>query len=215
MTRRADTRVRLLVGCTGPNAAGKGEVLKYLMSRGFSVLSLSDVIREEAERRGIPESREAMIALGNQLRKRYGPAVLALRSIRRIRRSEADLVAVDSIRAVAEVEALRTAFGDRFVLLGITAPARRRFAFLKARQRPGDPRTLGEMLRLEKQERGASSFQQQLDRVWGMRDVTIVNRGSLVQLHERVDRLARSLLRRISAAESATKSVSGAKRGHS
>lgn len=196
MGRCNNASVRLVIGCTGPNAAGKGEVLKCLSAHGFACVSLSDEIRDEARRRGIAESRETMIALGNELRRRYGPAILARRAVRRIRAMKAPCVAVDSVRAVAEVQALRDGFGDRFVLVGVTAPARRRFAFLRARKRPGDPRTLAEMLRLEARERGTASFQQQLDRVWELRDATIVNRGTLEELRERVARLVSALLRR-------------------
>jgi dephospho-CoA kinase len=38
--------VVLVLGLTGANAAGKGEVASYLRDRGFAVHSLSDVIRD-------------------------------------------------------------------------------------------------------------------------------------------------------------------------
>ena len=39
------------MGLTGPNASGKGEVALYLGGHGYSLHSLSDVVREEAVRR--------------------------------------------------------------------------------------------------------------------------------------------------------------------
>ena len=38
----------LVIGLTGPNAAGKGEVANHLEARGFRLHSLSDIVREEA-----------------------------------------------------------------------------------------------------------------------------------------------------------------------
>ena len=52
----------MLIGLTGHNASGKGEVAKYLESKSFYYCSLSDVIRDEIRRRGQSPSRDNMIA---------------------------------------------------------------------------------------------------------------------------------------------------------
>ena len=67
----------MIIGVSGPNGAGKGELVAYLSERSFYVHSLSDVIREELARRGESESRERMIELGRELRARGGPGALA------------------------------------------------------------------------------------------------------------------------------------------
>ena len=72
--------MRLIVGVTGPNAAGKGEVSAYLRALGFAVHSLSDIVREEAAARGLPPEREHLIRIGTLLREEGGPGVLAARS---------------------------------------------------------------------------------------------------------------------------------------
>ena len=48
----------MIIGLTGPNAAGKGEVARYLERRGFHYFSLSDEIRDEVRQRGLEISRE-------------------------------------------------------------------------------------------------------------------------------------------------------------
>ena len=60
----------MIIGLTGKNAAGKGEVAEYLKKKGFVYYSLSDVIREEATEKGLEHSRENLINLGNELRKK-------------------------------------------------------------------------------------------------------------------------------------------------
>jgi len=53
----------MIIGLSGRNGAGKGEVLAFLESRSFYAHSLSDVIRDELRRRGQDETRERMIEL--------------------------------------------------------------------------------------------------------------------------------------------------------
>ena len=42
----------MIIGLTGKNAAGKGEVARFLQDKGFYYHSLSDVLREELKKRG-------------------------------------------------------------------------------------------------------------------------------------------------------------------
>ena len=63
----------------GPNAAGKGEVTARLAALGFSVHSLSDIVREEAAALGFPPEREHLIRIGTEMRRAGGPGVLAER----------------------------------------------------------------------------------------------------------------------------------------
>ena len=66
------------IGLTGPNASGKGEVASYLeREHGYRCRSLSDVIREEARRRGQEPVRGVLIPLGTELRAKHGPGALA------------------------------------------------------------------------------------------------------------------------------------------
>ena len=94
----------MVIGLTGPNAAGKGEAALYIKSKGFVYHSLSDILREEAKKSGIEASRENLIRLGNELRRKNGPAFLAIRAIKGLRNTENHIV--DSIRNPAEIEAL-------------------------------------------------------------------------------------------------------------
>src|ERR1051326_8491545 len=108
----------MLIGLTGRNASGKGEVAKYLEKKSFYYHSLSDVIRDEVRRRGQPLSRENLIATGNELRQQHGPAVLAQRILEKL---EGDKhYVIDSIRNPREVDTLRATMN--FKLVRVTAP---------------------------------------------------------------------------------------------
>ena len=72
----------MILGVSGLNGAGKGEVVRFLEQRSFTPLSLSDVIREELRSKGLDETRDRMIETGTAMRAAEGPGVLALRLTR-------------------------------------------------------------------------------------------------------------------------------------
>ena len=181
----------MIIGLTGKNGAGKGEVARYLADRSFAVASLSDVLREELGRRGLESSRENLIAVGNELRARYGPGVLAERILAGLSAGRHHVV--DSIRNPGEVEALRQR--SDFKLLCIRAPQSVRFQRAVERGRLGDGASLEEFARLEEEEldRGVPE-RQRLDRVEELADAVVENDGDLEQLHRRLEQLLRGWL---------------------
>lgn len=143
----------IIIGLTGRNASGKTTAGEILGSKGFQFLSLSDAIREEARRRGLPEVRENLIALGNELRERFGPAALAELTLAKMRPDRN--YAVDSIRHPAEVMALKKA--GTFSLFHIFAPLELRFERARERGRAGDAQTLQEFVIQEEREFASSN----------------------------------------------------------
>ena len=173
----------LILGVTGPNAAGKGEVSAYLQTLGFAVHSLSDIVREEARARGFLPEREHLIRIGTALREEGGPAVLAARLIPRLGARDV----VDSIRNPAEVEALRRVPG--FVLVGVDAPPALRFERSRQRARPGDPETFSAFEARERQENSTNPAGQQLRATFDLVDRVVVNDRDLQALRREVDAL--------------------------
>jgi dephospho-CoA kinase len=164
------------IGLTGPNASGKGEVAGFLAGLGFSVHSLSDVVREAASALGLEHTRDNLIAVGVQLREKGGPGVLARRILGRL----SGRAVVDSIRSPGEVAILRTL--PRFVLLGIDAPTELRFERSLRRGRKGDGATLEEFRRKEERENAATEIGQQLQRTLALADAVVRNDGTLEEL---------------------------------
>src|SRR4029453_1899749 len=180
----------MIIGLTGKNAAGKGEVAAFLKEGGFEYFSLSDVLREELQTRKLPITRENLIQIGNELIKTHGAAVLASRILAKL---EADKnYAGDSFRNPREVEMFRTR--NNFHLLHVTALPEVRFDRIKARKRESDPTTLKEFERLEAAEAmSADENAQQLDATGALRDVEVENNGTLEDLRERVREVIRRL----------------------
>jgi len=177
----------MILGLSGMNGSGKGEVIRFLEARSFRSLSLSDVIRDELRARGLEETRERMIELGTELRTQGGPGVLAERLVPRLEAEHN--YAIDSVRHPAEVEVLR-ARSRHFKLVWTEADDSLRLARIRARGRSGDPTSLEELRRLEGRELGGSDpAAQQLLAVRDLADFTVENNGSLEELHEAVQRV--------------------------
>jgi len=170
----------MILGVSGLNGSGKGEVIRFLTERSFQAHSLSDEIREELGRLGLEETRERMIEVGNALRSAEGPGALALRLSARLVPDRN--IVVDSVRHPAEVEILRTR-SRRFKLLWVDADEGLRLERIRARGRGGDPTTAEELHSLEGRELGSQDPNaQQLLAVRDMADLTVRNDGSIEEL---------------------------------
>jgi dephospho-CoA kinase len=179
--QRSERPHRRLVGLTGTNAAGKGEIAAYLASKGYDVFSLSDVIREHLRRRGLEDSRDNLIAAGNALRRRYGADVLAKRVLKKVR---GDAV-IDSIRNGGEVAYFRRQPG--FVLVAVDAPVALRFERARRRGRAESASTVEAFAAKEREEMAGGRAGQQLRRCLESADLTITNDGTRAELKRKVD----------------------------
>ena len=173
----------MIIGLTGKNGSGKGEVAKYLQERGFLYYSLSDVLREEASKEGQPITRDVLVELGNKLRNQYGPGVLAEKIFTRL--DPEKHYVIDSVRHPSEVQVFRRRAD--FILTSVRAPERLRFERLKQRGREKDPRSFEEFKELETREASSvNSNDQQLDVAISMADVIVDNTGPLKSMHEKI-----------------------------
>ncbi|MCX7715900.1 MAG: AAA family ATPase, partial [Endomicrobia bacterium] len=181
--------MKLVLGLTGPNGAGKGEVCKYLKKKNFFVASLSDILRKIAKKKNIPPTRINLVNLGNTLRKKFGSGILAKWLVKDILKNGTKKVVVDSIRTPGEVKEFKRILKDKFFLIHITAPKKVRFKFILLRNRDGDPKTYKEFLEIEKKECSKKSIQQQIHKCKQLSDFHINNNSTLRNLHRQVDKI--------------------------
>lgn len=176
----------MLIGLTGKNGSGKGEAASFLKDRGFEYYSLSDVLREELAKRKKALTRDHLVSIGNELRRTFGPDILAKRILEKI---EPDRnYVIDSVRHPEEAKALKAP--GRFVLLNITASPKVRFGRLKKRKREKDPKTFKEFVALERLEaKSGVGSDQQLDQTLKLADYTIDNSSSLETLHQKIAKI--------------------------
>ena len=176
----------MLIGLTGTNGAGKTSGADYLQELGFHYLSLSDEIRLELADRNEPPTRENLTRVGNELRARFGAAVLARRVMARLA-GESDYV-IDSIRNPGEVAALRELPGFR--LVHFDAPLEERYRRAVERRDARTPLSFEEFAKQEEREmESPDQTTQQLRATFRLADETLLNSGSLDEMKQKLDRL--------------------------
>ncbi len=169
----------MIIGLTGKNAAGKGEVARFLQDKGFYVYSLSDVLREELKTRGEEPTRENLVRIGRELRRENGDGYLAERVLARTQPDKNYVV--DSFRHPTEIAVFRRE--PRYRLLLIEANPKIRFERIYQRHREADPVTLNEFLQLEEKEHASTAVGgQQLHLSARHADATVQNDSSLEEL---------------------------------
>jgi dCMP deaminase len=170
-----------VIGLTGTNGAGKGEVASFFVERGYTYFSLSDVIREELQKENLAPTRDNMIKMGNNLRQQFSPDILARRVAKKIQGK----AVIDSIRNPKEVEYFREQ--GHFILLAIDAPAEIRYERVKKRGRDESASRLKAFVAKEEEEMGTDENSQQLLACMEMADHLIINDGSLEDLRNKLE----------------------------
>jgi dephospho-CoA kinase len=171
-----------LIGLTGTNGAGKGEAATFFVNNGYAYLSLSDLIREELQKKGQEVTRNNLIKMGNRLREKSSPDILARMVVKKIKGK----AVIDSIRNSKEIEFLKKQEG--FVLLSLDAPPELRFRRVQKRGREESAANLQEFLAKEAQEMNQAETGQQLLTCMKMADFRIWNDGTLEELYEKLEK---------------------------
>ena len=112
-----------VIGTVGLPGCGKGEFARVARTQDIPVITMGDVVRAETRSRGL-DPAEHHGAVAKALREENGPLAIAERALPMIRdRLESNArVVVDGLRSGAEAQRFEAAFGDRFLLVAITAP---------------------------------------------------------------------------------------------
>ena len=171
------------IGLTGTNASGKGEAAAFFGLHGYQYHSLSDAIREELEKRGLPPTRDNLIRVGNELRESLGADVLAKRIFKKIREKSV----IDSIRNPSEIAYLRRQEG--FILLSVDAPVELRYQRARLRGRDESAGTLEAFKAKEREEITDRERGQQLRNCMDLADLSVINDGTLEDFHKKLERL--------------------------
>src|ERR1700694_230062 len=110
------------VGLVGHIGAGKTSIAKYLESKGYMRVTLSDFLVEEARSRGLPASRKDLQDLGDELRQRNGGSFLVRRALEKASQAGTTRLVIDGLRNPDEVRALKET--GNATLLGVSRPNR-------------------------------------------------------------------------------------------
>ena len=182
-------RKKVIIGLTGKLGSGKGTIAEILATKGFFSTSLSDRIREEIRSRNLDVTRERLLEVSDELRRKEGPTVLAKRTWEMVILSGKDRVVIDSIRGEAEVDYLKKQSG--FFLVGVIADVATRFLRIKERGRESDPQTLEEFEKVEEKDvrSGKGLVGRNIQACLDKADFTIENNGTVEELKKQIDKI--------------------------
>jgi dephospho-CoA kinase len=152
------TTKKLIVIClTGMPGAGKSTVADSLKDKGFLVITMGDVIREEALRLKLDLNDTNLGKLMVKLREEFGPGAVAELVIGKIDpilvssdNRHTSVLIVDGIRNIAEVCVLKCVGHVR--ILAIHASTDIRFVHLKKRRRTDAPLAQSDFMERERRE---------------------------------------------------------------
>jgi len=130
---------KLIIGLAGMPGAGKSAVVAVANGKGFGVVVMGNVVREEAERRHVGCTPESLGRIMLELRQNEGNSVIAKKCIPKIDAAKEQKIIVDGIRSLSEVEEFKKYF-PRFSLIAIHSSPEMRFKRLYRRQRSDDPK---------------------------------------------------------------------------
>jgi len=161
---------RILICITGMPCSGKSLVAKALSLVADYVISMGDIVREEALRRGVELTPNNLAKLAKELRRLGGPDVIAREVVSRIGRINANIIVIDGVRSLDEISVFKN-FGKVYIVAVHSSP-KTRFTRLLARGREGDPRDWSEFVL-----RDMSEIELGIGSVIALADVMIVNEG--------------------------------------
>ncbi|WP_407377706.1 AAA family ATPase [Methanobrevibacter sp.] len=125
-----------VMGISGMPGSGKSVVSDMADERGAIIVSMGDIIREEAKKRG-----ESTKETATNLRKEFGNDIVSELTIKKIKQLEEtqkdNLIIIEGMRSLHEVNMFRENF-ENFFILSIFANPKLRFERLKIRQREDD-----------------------------------------------------------------------------
>lgn len=153
--------------------SGKSIISETARSLGLRVMLMGDIIREEAEARGIKKSPESLGELMLALRKEEGNDVVAKRCLSRL--SGESVAVVEGLRSLDELNYFRR--NAQVYLLAVHASPSTRFQRLLKRGRPDDPKDIETF-----KERDMRELQVGVGSVIALADRVFINEGTIEEL---------------------------------
>ncbi len=139
----------IVIGFCGLPGSGKSTVLKAIEDLGI-IITMGDVIRNEARARGIEPIDENLGKIAQELREDFGPEIIAEKCVALIKSLESKVIFIDGLRSIAEVKTFRNSW--KFPIVAVIIDDIIRIERLSNRGRPDDPKNLEEQTERDQRE---------------------------------------------------------------
>ncbi len=126
-----------IIGISGTNGAGKDALGELLAERlGYKFTSVSDILREELTKQGVPHEREHLRALSTKWANEHGHGILSIKTVESYKEEEEREgykgLVVGSVRRPAEAKVLQQEGG---VVIWVDADQKRRYERIQSSNR--------------------------------------------------------------------------------
>lgn len=175
-----------VIGFCGLPGSGKSTAIEAIKDLG-TIVTMGDVIRNEANKRNIEPSGENLGKIAKELREKGGPAAVAKKCVELINNLDEDIVIVDGVRSFYEVNEFRKEW--KFPLIAIGLNDDERFRRLYERARSDDSRSIDEIKQRDKREIGFG-----LKEVVSNADYKIQNDSTIEVLKKKTRKLVLEIL---------------------
>jgi dephospho-CoA kinase len=161
----------------GLPGSGKTTAIEAIEGLGV-VLTMGDVVRNEAKKRNLEPSGGNIGKIAKKLREEGGPAIIAEKCVDLIKSRKQEIIFVDGVRSCSEINIFRKFW--KFPIIAIVVDEEKRFDRLLKRGRSDDPKNL-EFLK----ERDKREIEFGLDKVIENADYIIQNNSSIDDLKKK------------------------------
>ena len=176
----------IIIGITGTLGAGKGTIVDYLVEKkDFANFSVRNFLLEKIRELGMPENRDSMYNLANELRAKHGPSYIVDQLFEQAKQTAINSI-IESIRTTGEIASLRQK--GTFYLFAVDADPRIRYDRIQLRKSETDSVSF-EIFRQNEQRESISSDPgiQNLKACIREADYLIMNNGTIDELHIQLD----------------------------
>jgi dephospho-CoA kinase len=138
-----------VIGFAGLPGSGKSTVIEAIEDLG-EVVTMGDVIRNEAKKRKIEPTDENLGKIAKEIREIGGQGIVAEKCVEFINELASEIVIIDGIRSMDEVKIFRKYW--KLPIVAIILDEDLRFKRLSERGRSDDPKSLEDLKERDKRE---------------------------------------------------------------
>ncbi|NLO45565.1 MAG: AAA family ATPase [Clostridiales bacterium] len=110
----------MVIAAVGKNGTGKDFFLEFISEKyNLPMVSIGDIVRELAANDGLELTRENLHKTSQKYMGQFGQTFFPEQIVKKIKDSGSPVFLVSGIRPLSDVQFLKKAFGDEFILVDI------------------------------------------------------------------------------------------------